>query len=158
MSQEITFINLEGVNAPIEFKFNEKGDTIYVKIDCFNDPRNLIDINFSEWMFNLKELLDAARQMVHLENETHEDVIPNDKQALTQIFLELKTNTTPQIVANIVEDIDKIIRATRFEGWQNSITGERDIQKVLRQTLFKYKLHKEQELFEKAYGYIREHY
>ena len=108
-----------------------------------------------EW---LKELLDAARQMVHLENETHEDVIPDDKQALTQIFLELKTNTTPQIVANIVEDIDKIVRATRFDGWQNSITGERDIQKVLRQTLFKYKLHKEQELFEKAYGYIREHY
>ena len=108
-----------------------------------------------EW---LKDLLDAARQMVHLENETREEVIPDDKQALTQIFLELKTDATPQIVANIVEDIDKIVRATRFDGWQNSVTGEREIQKVLRQTLFKYKLHKEQELFDKAYGYIREHY
>lgn len=36
--------------------------------------------------------------------------------------------------------------------------GQKEIQKVLRQTLFKYKLHKEQELFEKAYGYIRGHY
>ncbi|WP_321414810.1 hypothetical protein [uncultured Desulfobacter sp.] len=83
---------------------------------------------------------------------------PISKQALTQIFLELKNSATPRMIANIVEDIDKIVRATRFDGWQNSITGERDIQKVLRQTLFRYKLHTEQELFEKAYAYIREHY
>jgi type I restriction enzyme R subunit len=106
----------------------------------------------------LKGLLDAARDMVRLENETHEEVIPDDKQALTEIFLELKSDTTPQIIANVVEDIDKIVRVTRFDGWQNTHAGQKEIQKVLRQTLFKYKLHKEQELFEKAYGYIREHY
>ncbi|MCK5163079.1 MAG: hypothetical protein KAQ72_05155 [Desulfobacula sp.] len=44
------------------------------------------------------------------------------------------------------------------DGWQNSITRERDIKKVLRQTLFKYKLHIDQELFEKASGYVCEHY
>jgi type I restriction enzyme R subunit len=108
-----------------------------------------------EW---LKDLLDTAREMVHLENETKEEVIPDDKQALTEIFLEVKSDTTPQIISSIVEDIDKIVKATRFEGWQENYGGQRDIQKVLRQTLFKYKLHKEQELFEKAYGYIREHY
>ncbi len=108
-----------------------------------------------EW---LKGLLDAAKDMVRLEHDTKEAVIPDDKQALTEIFLELKNSATPRMIANIVEDIDKIVRATRFDGWQNSITGERDIQKVLRQTLFRYKLHTEQELFEKAYGYIREHY
>lgn len=106
----------------------------------------------------LKELLDAARDMVRLENETREEVIPDDKQALTEIFLEVKNDTTPQIVANMVEDIDKIVRVTRFDGWQNTPAGQKEIQKVLRQTLFKYKPHKEQELFEKAYGYIREHY
>ena len=108
-----------------------------------------------EW---LKELLDTARDMVHLENETNEEVIPDDKQALTEIFLEVRNDTTPQIIANVVEDIDKIVRATRFDGWQDTHTGQKEIQKVLRQTLFKYKLHKEQELFEKAYDYIREHY
>lgn len=80
------------------------------------------------------------------------------QQALTEIFLELRNGTTPQIIANVVEDIDKIVRATRFDGWQSTHAGQKEIQKVLWQTLFKYKLHKEQELFEKAYGYIREHY
>ena len=40
----------------------------------------------------------------------------------------------------------------------DSIAGEREIQKALRKTLLKYQLHKEQELFDKAYNYIREHY
>lgn len=112
-------------------------------------------INSIEW---LKELLDAARDVVRLENETHKEIVPDDKQALTEIFLEFKSDTTPQIVANVVEDIDKIVKVTRFDGWQNTHSGKKEIRKVLRQTLFKYKLHKEQELFEKAYGYIREHY
>lgn len=106
----------------------------------------------------LNDLLDSAREMVRLENETHEEVVPDDKQALTAIFLECKNDTTPQLIANIVEDIDKIVRATRFDGWQGTHGGQKEIQKVLRQTLFKYKLHKEQELFDKAYAYIREHY
>lgn len=46
----------------------------------------------------------------------------------------------------------------RFEGWQDATSGQREIQKVLRQILFKYKLHKDQELFAKAYDYIYAHY
>ncbi len=106
----------------------------------------------------LKDLLDAARETVRLENETQQEIIPDDKQSLTEIFLDVKNETTPQIITNVVEDIDKIVRATRFDGWQNTHTGQKEIQKALRQTLFKYQLHKEPELFEKAYGYIREHY
>ena len=77
----------------------------------------------------LKGLLDTAKEMVRLENETHEEVIPDDKQALTEIFLEFKTDKTPQIIANVVEDIDKIVKATRFEGWQNTHAGQKEIQK-----------------------------
>ena len=36
--------------------------------------------------------------------------------------------------------------------------GERLVQKELRRTLLKYKLHTDQELFDKAYGYIRQYY
>ena len=36
--------------------------------------------------------------------------------------------------------------------------NKREIKKALRKTLLKYQLHKEQELFDKAYNYIREHY
>jgi type I restriction enzyme M protein len=34
-------------------------------------------------------------------------------------------------------EIDQIVRATRFEGWQSTSKGGREIQKVLRQTLHK---------------------
>jgi len=61
-------------------------------------------------------------------------------------------------IKQIVEDIDDVVKVTRFEGWQWTRTGEREIQKALRRTLLKYQLHKEQELFDKAYNYIREHY
>jgi type I restriction enzyme, R subunit len=36
--------------------------------------------------------------------------------------------------------------------------GERLVQRELRRTLLKYKLHTDQELFEKAYEYIRQYY
>ena len=36
--------------------------------------------------------------------------------------------------------------------------GERLVQKELRRTLLKYKLHTDQELFDKAYAYIRQYY
>ena len=35
---------------------------------------------------------------------------------------------------------------------------KREVQKSLRKTLLKYQLHKEEELFEKAYSYIKEYY
>ena len=43
----------------------------------------------------------------------------------------------------------------RFDGWQNTHAGEREVKMALRKTLFKYKLHQDQELFDRAYGYIR---
>jgi hypothetical protein len=47
-----------------------------------------------------------------------------------------------------VKDIDEIVRYVRFAGWQNTHAGEREVKKALRKTLFKYKLHQDQELFE----------
>jgi type I restriction enzyme R subunit len=35
---------------------------------------------------------------------------------------------------------------------------KREVRKALRRTLAKYKLHKDEELFEKAYGYVKEYY
>ena len=45
-----------GGNAPKDFNFKKNGDTIYVKVDCFNDIRNQIEISFYEWMFYKKEI------------------------------------------------------------------------------------------------------
>ena len=106
----------------------------------------------------LKELLKLARETVALERETKAEPVDNSKEALTMLFEEAKVEKTPVIIKQIVEDIDDVVKVTRFEGWQWTIAGEREIQKALRKTLLKYQLHKEQELFDKAYKYIREHY
>ena len=55
-------------------------------------------------------------------------------------------------------DIDSIVRVIRFQGWQSTQSGKREIQKSLRKTLLKYQLHTDQELFQKAYSYIKEYY
>lgn len=64
----------------------------------------------------------------------------------------------PCVVERVVTDIDEIVRHVRFDGWQDTHAGEREVRKVLRKTLFKYKLHQDKDLFDKAYGYIREYY
>lgn len=141
--------------AKIRSKNNPNFEELGQRLERLKDKYEAGVLSSLEW---LKEILDAARDVVRLENETHEEVVSDDKQALTAIFLELRNDTTPQIIANVVKDIDEIVQSTRFDGWQSTHVGQKKIRKVLRQTLFKYKLHKEQELFEKAYGYIREHY
>jgi type I restriction enzyme R subunit len=80
------------------------------------------------------------------------------KAALTELFLELKTEKTPAVVERIVEDIDAIVRVVRFPGWQKTTSGEREVQKSLRRALLKYQLHKDQVLFDRAYGCIKEYY
>ncbi|MCB9455146.1 MAG: hypothetical protein H6671_04055 [Anaerolineaceae bacterium] len=62
------------------------------------------------------------------------------------------------MVERIVMDIDEIVRIVRFPGWQNPNKGERKVKMALRKTLAKYQLHKDNELFDRAYGYIAEYY
>ena len=57
-----------------------------------------------------------------------------------------------------MSDIDEIVRYVRFHGWQHTIAGEREVKRALRRTMLKYKLHHEQELFDRAYAYIKQYY
>lgn len=59
------------------------------------------------------------------------------------------------MVERVVNDIDEIVRIVRFEGRQTTHAGEREVRNALRKTIFKYKLHQDQELFDRAYGYTR---
>lgn len=107
----------------------------------------------------LKELLALAADVVKVERETPvEEELDRGKAALTALFEEAKNGDTPVMVQRVVDDIDEIVRAVRFDGWQATHAGEREVKKALRQTLFKYKLHQDADLFERAYGYIREYY
>ena len=107
----------------------------------------------------VKELCKIAKETVQAEKDLDtalQEKTP--KAALTDLFLELKDDQTPAVVERIVTDIDAIVRIVRFPGWQNTIGGEREVQKSLRKALLKYKLHTDQVLFDRAYGYIKEYY
>jgi len=107
----------------------------------------------------VKELCNIAKDTVAAEKELEESMRQKTPQAaLTELFLELKTDQTPAVVERIVTDIDAIVRVVRFPGWQNSSQGEREVQQSLRKALLKYSLHKDQNLFDQAYAYIREYY
>ena len=107
----------------------------------------------------LKDLLDLARDVVETERASppieDED---RGKAALTELFEEVQNRDTPIMVERVVADIDEIVRIVRFDGWQNTHAGEREVRGALRKTLFKYKLHQDGELFEKAYQYIATYY
>jgi type I restriction enzyme R subunit len=107
----------------------------------------------------VKELCKIAKETVQAEKELEQSLQEKTPQAaLTELFLELKTDQTPAVVERVVADIDAIVRVVRFIGWQHSISGEREVQKSLRKALLKYKLHKDQMLFDRAYAYIKEYY
>ena len=107
----------------------------------------------------IKELCQLAKETLQAEKGV-EPVAEqkNAKSALTELFLELKTDTTPAIVERIVNDIDEIVKVVRFDGWQNSTVGEREVKRELRKILWtKYQI-KDEDLFNRAYDYIREYY
>ncbi|MBA6328134.1 HsdR family type I site-specific deoxyribonuclease [Colwellia sp. MB02u-6] len=107
----------------------------------------------------VKELCKIAKETVQAEkvlDAERQEKTP--KSALTDLFLELKDDQTPAVVERIVADIDAIVRVVRFPGWQTTTGGEREVQKSLRKALLKYKLHTDQVLFDRAYGYIKEYY
>lgn len=107
----------------------------------------------------LKQILDIAKEVVEAEKEVNpEEERDRAKEALTELFSEAKNSNTHIIVERIVADIDDIVKKVRFPDWQHTTQGERLVQKELRRTLLKYKLHTDQDLFDKAYGYIRQYY
>jgi len=107
----------------------------------------------------VKELCKLAKETVEAEQETLTEFEQKSaKEALSDLFLEMKTDQTPAVVERIVTDIDDIVKIVRFDGWQTTTSGEREVQRSLRKTLLKYKLHKDQDLFERAYAYVKQYY
>jgi len=107
----------------------------------------------------LKAILELAKETVEMESK----VEPEEEQdraiaALTELFNEVKSRNTHIIAERIVSEIDAIVRGVRFDGWQSTAQGEREVKQALRRALLKYKLHTDQDLFDRAYGYIEQYY
>lgn len=107
----------------------------------------------------LRELLQLAKDTVAAEKAVEE--LPKEEQgkaALTELFEALKTDETPIIVENIVNRIDEVVRGVRFQGWQSTIRGDQEVRQALRKTLYVQFKIRDNDVFEKALGYVREYY
>lgn len=107
----------------------------------------------------LKRLLELAREAAEAEKEVvPAEEIDKGKAALTELFTSLKSEKTPVIVERVVNDIDDIVKIVRFDGWQDTASGRREVKKALRSVVaIKYKI-KDTDVFDKAYSYIEMYY
>lgn len=107
----------------------------------------------------LKELLELAKDVVHEEKKVEpKEEQDQAKAALTELFSKVKTDSTPAIVKKIVNDIDEIVRAVRFPGWQKTNEGVRTVKQSLLKTIrLKYKI-TNTDVYDKAYSYIEMYY
>jgi type I restriction enzyme R subunit len=107
----------------------------------------------------LRGLLDLARDTVAAEKQIGQK--PREEQGkavLTELFESLQGNGTPVIVENIVSRIDEVVRGVRFEGWQSTQQGDKEVRRALRRTLYVQFKIPDNDVFEKAVGYVREYY
>lgn len=107
----------------------------------------------------LKRLLELAKEAAEAEKiHVPEEEINKGKAALTELFDGVKNEKTPVIVERIVNDIDDIVKIVRFDGWQDTNAGKREVKKALRSIIaIKYKI-KDTDVFDKAYHYIEMYY
>ena len=135
---------------------NPKFKELSERLDALKDRFEAGLLNSVEF---LKQLLQIAKEVLQAEKDTpSQEDEDRGKAALTELFNEVKTAETPIMVERVVADIDEIVRQVRFDGWQATMAGERLIKQALRKTLFKYRLHQDEELFEKAFSYIKQYY
>lgn len=118
---------------------------------------------YEEGFFNslefLKGLLEIAKDTVVAERDIEpEDSRKQAKAALTELFESAKSEKTPIAIEMLVTEIDNVVNIVRFDKWQWTNAGTREVKKALRTALRKQGLHKDNELFDKAYNYIREYY
>ncbi len=77
---------------------------------------------------------------------------------MSELFDSLKNSETLVIVEHIVDRIDEVVKAVRFDGWQATMKGDQLVRQSLRKTLYiQFKI-RDNDVFEKALGYIREYY
>ncbi len=110
----------------------------------------------------LKKLLDLAKDTAAAVRKAQSEtpVLSQEekgKAALTELFKNVKNRSTPIIVERIVNEIDEIVKIVRFPGWQDTDQGRRDVEKALRTVFIKKRMF-DNELFEKAYGYVEQYY
>lgn len=140
-----------------------KGDPNFKKFaEKLDELRERMAQNLISSIDFLKQLLVLAKDLLEEEKKKAE---PQDKRAqaraaLTDLFQSIKTEETPIIVEQVVNDIDnEVVNIVRqFNDAFQSVTARREIKKKLRAILWvKYQI-KDNDVFERAYQYIEMYY
>lgn len=107
----------------------------------------------------LKSLLDLAKDVSIAEQTIPEETsLDKGKAALTELFNSVKNDKTPIAVSRIVDDIDGVVKIIKFDDWQSTNAGIREVKKALRSIIaIKYKI-KDKDVFDKAYKYVETYY
>lgn len=110
----------------------------------------------------LKALLDLAKDTAAAVKKAQAEApeLPKEekgKAALTELFNSVKNKSTPIIVERMVNEIDEIVKIVRFPGWKDTPQGRNDVIVALKSVFIRKKLF-DNELFEKAYGYVEQYY
>ena len=140
-----------------------KGDVDYKKFaEKLDELRRRMEDSLITSIDFLKQLLQMAKDLLAEEKKVEQ---PMDKRAqaraaLTELFESVKSEQTPIIVEQVVNDIDNdvvnIIR--QFNDAFQSVTAKRAIKQKLRSILWvKYQI-KDTDVFDKAYQYIEQYY
>ncbi|MBO7461343.1 MAG: HsdR family type I site-specific deoxyribonuclease, partial [Bacteroidales bacterium] len=140
-----------------------KGDPKFKKFaEKLDELRERMIQNLISSIDFLKQLLQMAKDLLEEEQKMKQpvDKRAQAKAALTELFESVKSEETPIIVEKVVNDIDnEVVNIIRqFNDAFQSVTARREIKKKLRSILWiKYQI-KDNDVFEKAYGYIEMYY
>ena len=140
-----------------------KGDPNFKKFaEKLDELRERMTQNLINSIDFLKQLLVLAKDLLEEEKKKAElqDKRAQARAALTDLFQSIKTEETPIIVEQVVNDIDnEVVNIVRqFNDAFQSVTARREIKKKLRSILWvKYQI-KDNDVFERAYQYIEMYY
>ena len=140
-----------------------KGDPKFKKFaEKLDELRQRMQENLISSIDFLKQLLILAKELLEEEKkiDTPEDKRSQAKNALTELFETTCTDKTPEVVKNVVNDIDQeVVNIVRqFKNAFQSVAAKQQIRQKLRSILWiKYQI-KDNEVFEKAYQYIEMYY
>jgi len=136
------------------------GNPVFIALgEKLEEVKKKYEDGFMNSLEYIKELLRLARETVEAEKEVEpEEELKKAKAALTELFEGIKTEKVPIMVERVVNDIDDIVKQVRFDDWQHTRAGERLVKQALRQTLKKYQLHHREDIFDRAYEYIKQYY
>ncbi len=158
---------LDTIDKRIKSRFDSTGGGIYRSLaEKIERLRAQAIKNAEDSIEYLKQALDVARLAVKADRldeegrlEDAERLLDPNIGALTQIVDEFKPDGAPVIVDDVVRDIDSIVKAVRWSGWNATQDGDRIVRKEIREKVLKrYGLPLTGPLFDNVYGYVAENY